>query len=590
MSTNYDKSTFVDGGPRDSSTSPASPWQRRLPVFAVLVTVAVLVYWAAQARAAIFVRHRTPFDDAYMFWRYAINLRDGFGLAWNQHGAATFGETSLLWGFVILLATWLPMPATLALMMASWVCSIAVPIVMAAAVSRLAASSYFKNWWLVLPLAALPLLPINQIAGTMFFRNTLTGMETMLAASLMAGFVGLALAWQRGIARPEAPALLGVLLFLTRPESAIAVVLLPALIGLCMGGCTRSGILRLYLVYAAGVVATLLLCRLYFGTAFPLGFYVKSAHAYEGYRISWHPMRQLTLFLRSSRPYLLVLGLLARGSDWRLILACLLPATAVFVYLGTVNQIMGFQARYYLPYLAFFAIPALLILDRRLVNPGRERLWSPRAMLVHAAIAFAVLLPLRAEADATSFRNRIASHLEPAVWEYDPVLLNYGPARQLPLTPQNAITDHFIARLPAGTLVAASEVGYLGSASPRVDILDLEGLNDTHIALHGFTMADLLARRPDVIWLPHVDYTWQRGVMLTAPVFLAQYDVFAEALGFGIALRKDSPFHAQIDTEFRTMWSELYAGYPLEDYRVRSTSWTGQKHLVPPTTECDVCK
>ena len=48
------------------------------------------------------------------------------------------------------------------------------------------------------------------------------------------------------------------------------------------------------------------------------------------------------------------------------------------------------------------------------------------------------------------------------------------------------ITDDLIAPLPPGTTVAATEVGYLGDHASQINVIDLAGLNDTDIALHGF--------------------------------------------------------------------------------------------------------
>ena len=54
-------------------------------------------------------------DDSYMFYRYAMNVRHGLGLSWNLDGVHTYGETALLWGFVVLLLSYLPLTASQAL-------------------------------------------------------------------------------------------------------------------------------------------------------------------------------------------------------------------------------------------------------------------------------------------------------------------------------------------------------------------------------------------------------------------------------------------------------------------------------------------
>ena len=129
--------------------------------------------------------------------------------------------------------------------------------------------------------------------------------------------------------------------------------------------------------------------------------------------------------------------------------------------------------------------------------------------------------------------------------------------------------------------VAATEVGYLGIRATHINVIDLAGLNDTDIALHGFDLPRFLARKPDLIWMPNTAYTYQRGLMFYDPAFLTQYDVYAGAGNYGIALRKDSPVRSQIDRQLATFWTTVYPGTNPSAYLVHSATWTGQKHSVP---------
>jgi hypothetical protein len=134
--------------------------------------------------------------------------------------------------------------------------------------------------------------------------------------------------------------------------------------------------------------------------------------------------------------------------------------------------------------------------------------------------------------------------------------------------------------LPRGTTIASSEVGYLGVAAPQVNVIDLEGLNDTQIALHGFQVDTLLARKPDIIWMPHTDYTYQRGLLMSDPGLLQQYDLYAGAADYGLAFRKDSAVRPQLDAQFQALWKSCYPGYLMEDYRVSAASWSKRKYLA----------
>jgi hypothetical protein len=93
-------------------------------------------------------------------------------------------------------------------------------------------------------------------------------------------------------------------------------------------------------------------------------------------------------------------------------------------------------------------------------------------------------------------------------------------------------------------------------------------------------MDELLARKPDIIWMPHTDYTYQRGLMFTNPGLLEQYDVLVGAFAYGMALRKDSPIRPQIDHQMQIVWNDLYPGISMSDYLVQSTSWSGKKHRI----------
>jgi len=528
--------------------------------------------WAAQ---------HTPllFDDAYMFARYAANVRHGLGLSWNLDGVHTYGPTSLLWTAVVVVLSYLPIGAWKMLSLGSWVCSIGAAVAIAWAVAVNARSWVFSKTWRVLPIVALPLTVAPVFTG-----NEATGMETMLAMLLAAVFVGLALQWRRGEARPEFVGLVGILLFLTRPESAIVVVMLPILLCLLMPGVSKRGLAILLGVFGVGVLVEVLVCRSYFQTAFPLSFYMKSRHAYEGYAEVWHPELFLLAFLSGCQVFLAAIILLVRRRDWRLIVCCIAPALVVFAYLQTVTQIMGFHARFYAPYFAFFIVPALLVVDRWIDGDVEmEEQWPGRTLAVRSCVAgvmvlcFLALTSERVQAKVRRMERR--SHLE-----YDPVRLDIAASAPLPVKnwdeTMTAVTDLLVAPLPRGVTVGATEVGYLGNRAGQVNVIDLAGLNDTAIALHGFDTSALLARKPDIIWLPNTNYTYQRGVMMTDPALLEQYDLYAGAANYGLAVRKDSPFRVQIQTQMQVFWHAVYPGTAMADYKVRSASWTGRKFTV----------
>jgi hypothetical protein len=527
--------------------------------------------------------HRQPlgFDDAYMFLRYAHNLRHGLGFSWNLDGIHTYGPTSLLWSFVTLLFSYLPTDPWTQLILGSWLFSIAAVLAMAWAVSANAHSDWLRRPLLVLPLVTLPLF-----ASTLFQGNQFNGMETMLATTLCALFAGLSLLWRAGRVHPAIVGGVAFLFFLARPESAVVAVLLPLLL-LLLPEAPRPphrSLAVLYATFFAGVLLELLLCRLYFGTPIPLSVYMKGGHAYLGYSSIWYPSLQLIAFLTALQLFLAALILLARRSDLRLILACTAPAIVIFAYLGTVTQIMGFDSRYYIPYAPLIILPAILVLDRWLTSPTDEPA-SPsqtfRPRVIATAAMLIVFFAFSSQAVQAKFRRLEHGHHV----EYDPAQLNITATTPLPVVDWQSmmkdITDDLIAPLPPGTTVASTEVGYLGERASNINVIDLAGLNDTDIALHGFNDASFLARKPDLIWMPNAAYTYQRAALASDPAFLAQYDLYADAGNYGIAIRKDSPVRPQIEHQLGIFWSHVYPGTDPSAYLVHSATWTGLKHSVP---------
>jgi hypothetical protein len=140
-----------------------------------------------------------------------------------------------------------------------------------------------------------------------------------------------------------------------------------------------------------------------------------------------------------------------------------------------------------------------------------------------------------------------------------------APGKWFPIVPAIA---RAVAALPPGATIAASEVGYLACIAPHANVIDLVGLNDTRIGLHGFSMDELLARAPDLIWLPHTDYTGLRATMLEDPRLFAHYIIITNAFNYGIAIRRDSPLRGDIEQAVRAAWSALYPSRSIADYIV----------------------
>jgi hypothetical protein len=502
------------------------------------------------------------FDDAYMFYRYALNIRDGLGIAWNPDGIPTYGTTSQLWTFFVLPLTLLPVSLGHTLVLASWLTGIAALATLAEALTRRAQSPLLQGRSLAFAAIAAPLL-LNPV----FAYHLTTGMDTMLSLWANAAVVFAVLEYV-GAPTTRKSFIVGglsLLAVLARPDSGLCALGVPALAWLTLRGQRRWGdLFGLCVLPAVLIAGELLLCQWYFHVPLPLGFYAKSVHSYVGFTSHENAVQYAYMAAATALPFVALLAATLEREKLALILGLLLPAFATLLYLLTVRQVMGFVGRYYIPLLPFIVLPALLSADAALARG--------RISLRRIGVALAITVAIYAAARPFELRleRSYTAHVVP-----QPVAVP-----SLPIAPRTALPHYdkwyptvpvlgrLIAALPRGAVVAASEVGYIAAAAPHATIIDLVGLNDTSIGLHGFSMDGLLARAPDLIWLPHTDYTGLRATILSDPRLYEQYVVVADAFDFGIAIRRTSALRGDVERELRTAWQKLYPGTNLADYVV----------------------
>ncbi|GEO16332.1 hypothetical protein MAE02_40280 [Microvirga aerophila] len=501
------------------------------------------------------------FDDAYMFYRYAINLRKGLGLSWNPDGVPTYGLTSQLWVFVVLPFTWLPLHAGAALQIASWVTGTVGLALLGFTAVRHAKPSPQSTIVAACAVLALALNPA-------FAFHLTTGMDTLLSflANVVLMLVLLEYLVCPSTRRAFTIGLAAFAAVLARPDNVLCALGVPFLVWLLNNKEERRrdviGLVGLPVLLTA---ADLTICRWYFGTPLPLGFYAKSVNGYVGFQSEENPFRYMLAAAPCWLPFLALLIAGAARGQGRLLVACLLPIAATLLYLCTVRQVMGFVGRYYIPFLPYLVLPAVLSAATVLVRDGPEgRFRFVKALLVLLSVHMGVSIAW--------------VRLEPAYLEFTrphPVPVR-SPAitssASLPLVPWfeaiARLAEDVVTNLPAGASLAASEVGYLGAVAPNTVLIDLVGLNDTRISRNGFSLDDLLARAPDLIWLPHLHYTGLRAQILAEPRFHDRYQVIVGALNYGLALRRDSPHRKRIHDDVAGLWMKLYPAHRLEDYVV----------------------
>lgn len=407
-------------------------------------------------------------DDAFIGLRYAANLLAGRGLVFNP-GEAVEGVTNLGW-VVLVAGTGWAAPVGL-----PWVAKALGAACLAAAVALVAAAhrrlAPEASPWEV---ALLPVLVVAQ-PETLYF--SLAGMETGLAALLLAGMLRCVLGERPRLALA---AVLAGLLVTVRPET---VVLLPAYLALAavpwlraQGGAPagrrpfRRALLGAAALFAALVLAVTLFRLAYYGAPLPNTYLAKGPAA------AADVLGQARDLLLGRNPHapppfggVLFLTVAAYGA-WSLRRRPL-PALLLAAAAGTGLAFAVYArpdwtgtGRYFAPYAP---LATLLLLRGLFVGAGSiPRLGRPAATALAAAVG--VLL-----VGVGLYRTR--EHLGPAArGDYPGFVLTSetlaDPARRTG------------ALLPVGTTVAARRIGALAYYSD-LPVLDYAwGLTDPRVA------------------------------------------------------------------------------------------------------------
>ena len=559
-----------------SSNSPA-PSPSLSPIARLLALGACAVTLLLALRLCIRARNDFMFEDAYMFFRYAIQLRHGFGIAWNPGGPHTFGLTSLPWLLVVWLGTFTSSIPQHLLPTLSSAVGLLTLFLVAWLFSRRARSPWLRHVEITFPLVAFPLL-FNHL----FDVSISNGMETMLGMLFVTLFLYqlLHLLDQPSPRRCLLLAVLGVLAVLTRPEALLPIALTPICAIPLLPRDRRLPLLSVFFsTMGLLLAADLLFNRAYFGSPVPLAFYIKAVHGYDDFLLLLNPFAANLSFFQIAAPALLAIVLFSRRHQLRLLLLFLLPLTALLLYLLSVMQIMGIGARYYTPFLPFLLLPALLLTDEALSPADRSRIPLPSlAPLSFARLSAAVLVLLCSNAQyADHIFGPLGTMLARHHHVWDPPVFTIAADQPLksPMDPWPSYraVARIAAKLPPGSLLALTEVGLVGASAPQTNLLDMAGLNNDLLAHRHFDMDYIFHQNPDLIWLPHIDYTRSYGIFCTDPRLLRDYTVYADAFLFGIAVRKQSPFHDQVLAALTPEFARLYPGVDMSHYQVRSVAW-----------------
>jgi len=505
----------------------------------------------------------TPFDDAYTYARYARHFLDGQGFSWNPGEGPAFGCTSPLYLFLVTGVRAVSEAADSTLLPA-----------LSTILGVFAAVGLTVFAWFVLdpglrrggvPLLVLPALLLSPL---MLYHGS-TGMETTTGVLTNVLLLGAAygLAARPSLGRMLLCVVSAWLSFGARPDSAIYGVLVPPLLLLARDRSSWRWALGYLLGFVLAWTADAGLRVALFGSVLPTPFYVKEGSFLEGYRgmSYWNGGEYLVVVARGTLPFLALVGLTRRSSLAR-VGALLAPVLVFVAWSTTVLQIMGLEARYYVPSVPFVVAAGLVALDGWNRAPARSAWIGPRMGVVGVVWAVVACTPL--QDGVTRWWGGRFIHGQAAVEAR--ARYETPSARPLPaLGWWQAIlrTEAFVSRLPEDTVLAMSEHGRIGATFWRMRILDLAALHDRSLARGGLSPDTFFAQAPDVIWFPHSDYSGLRAAILDSPQFQASYDWFPGVLNYGVALRIDSPQYETAYAALDATVREVYPGRVLEEER-----------------------
>ncbi len=550
----------------------------------VLLAVAVLFSVVTDVAARLGMRR--VWDDAYMYERYADHLLAGLGVRWNAGEPPTFGLTALLFlAPVTLLRALGPPSDDFAVLYASVLFGVVLIGLLAWLALRATRDAPRRGLLLVVVLFG----ALGQCALCYHFT---TGMDTTFALAALCGFMLAADRMQRTPTRLAAITVgaLGGGLFVARPDLLLfpASVLLTLLIGAADAKARR-------LAWCAGLVAAAVLAaqlgvaRWYFGSALPLPFYAKAAHRYGAdmdaryallaadglVTFTWH---HWPLLLLAVSP--LLGGVRRLRATWGPVELGLFAATAAFCVWCRffVLQVMPAGQRFYYPmvpplvYLACRAAAQWLRDPPLVITPGRQRVMAiTTSLLFIGALGPTLYLGIEhgdewlAQQRAT-VRAESGTSAEAKVDDPDSDAVWISNAASL-LTRIFAVAE--LPDLPDDLVVAGTEIGFIGLRASGKRVVDLCGLHDTDFALHGFSADRLLTiDHPDLLYLPHHDYTEMRAAISGHPTFKDEYERFSRQRmrGLTVALRRTSPHYARL-RELLTPWLIEKPDPPADDSR-----------------------
>ena len=399
-------------------------------------------------------------DDAFITFRYSQHLAQGLGFVWNPGERPVEGYTNFLWMLMNAIGERAGADPMLVSRMAGGILLVAGLFAVRALAVTVAGTARWSN-------LAIPLLA----ATPAFAYWAMSGLETISVSTFSLFYF---LAFHREFASRRWPwltALFADLLWLSRPDPAIVLVLSGLPLLFARDRRSREWVLRLALLALPAIVLYQGWKFALYGRAFPNTVAAK-----------WSPLGGVAMVTNDFQMAFPLLLLALFGASRRATLfqkQMLVVAFGVLLALANVRPQMGHFGRHFLVALA----PLCALLPLTLARWEREGgMPAPGGI---AAAAYGLLLLLA----GAPFRP-MESYAQQEIAGYR--------------SAQITLAAELKREYPPEALVAASDCGLLPYWS-GLRTLDLWGLTDRHIAERGFDAGYVLAAHPDAIVLNSYD-------------------------------------------------------------------------------------
>ncbi len=398
-------------------------------------------------------------DDAYIFFRYAHNIRQGYGYVFNI-GQPVEGTTSVTWTILLVILDIFHLPAELSVKILGILCVLVILFLLG--------TEYYKTG---IPYSIMFLVFALLIFNKDFILSVMMGLETGLYALLLLA-ICLVSKWyseRGGRFLSVIMGGIGVLLFLTRPESLALLILIGCgIVFYRQKYMTRYPMTPIF-IWILGIFVVTLWRWSVFGDFIPNSARAKStlALSYLHWSILWPRIVAGSIYIKNllvTSWLLVVLGVVGLASVWKLFWGYV-SFSALFMGVSVVLISSGDwmpAARLLTPYLPIVAMLAGTGVNRLRVSFGTR--WVQPFELT--SILLAVLILLNSFWSLRDNRFFVA-----AQWPGDECYRKIG----LVLRPH----------LSKEILIAPEAIGRLGYTLIDIPVLDFFGLTDPYIARHG---------------------------------------------------------------------------------------------------------